>query len=245
MHAHLERCHCRPCPPRDFVVRQPFYVLQHEYFALLRCEVRERPLECPHSFSLLERPIGSVGCRHTVVSLVERAAFPLPAPSLRITAIAQDQEEPPRKLVRLAAIRQPIERPDQGVLHRVLTSVEGAQHAGRVARIAVAVAAHQHRIPLHLASQHRTYDLAVRSVARETQPSPSLPEVVQVMLGAAADAGNPSAPKESSGTRLVTSDCGETLRHNALPRPGAGTLLWRERRVEDAPPQSLGAGSHP
>src|SRR5207302_479781 len=83
--------------------------------------------------------------------------------------IAQDQEQPPGKLVRLAAIRQAIERPHQGVLHRVFTRVEGAQHARRVARVAVPVAPHPHRIPLHLASQHRTHDLAVRGVARELE----------------------------------------------------------------------------
>src|SRR6266700_441797 len=185
MHPHLEGGHGRPRPPRDFVVRQPFDMLQHEDFALLRREVSERPLECPHPLRLLVRPIGPVGGRHTVISLVERPPFPLlPAP-LSVAAIAQDQEQPPRKLVRLAAIRQAIERPHQRVLHLVFARVEGAQHARRVARIAVAVAMHQHRVPLHLAPQYRPHDLAVRCVARETQPSPSLPAVVQVMLGEA------------------------------------------------------------
>src|ERR1043166_2523699 len=206
MHPHLERRHRRPRPPRDFVVRQPFDMLQHEDFALLRREVPERPLECPPPLRLLERPIRPVRRRHTVVALIERPPFPLPPAPLRVAAIAQDQEQPPRKLVRLAAIRQAIERPHQRVLHRVFARVEGAQHARRVAGVAVAVAVHQHRVPLHLAPQDRPHDLAVRCVARETQPSPSLPEVVQVMLGAAADAGTPSAPKESPGARLVTPD---------------------------------------
>src|SRR5437870_1698366 len=83
-------------------VSQPFDMLQHEYFALLRREVSKRPLECPHPLRLLVRPIGPVGGRHTVISLVERPPFPLlPAP-LSVAAIAQDQEQPPRKLVRLA-----------------------------------------------------------------------------------------------------------------------------------------------
>src|ERR1051325_7942329 len=168
MHPHLERRHRRPRPPRDFVVRQPFDMLQHEDFALLRREVCERPLECPHPLRLLVRPIGSVGGRHPTISLIER--------------------------------------PHQHVLNRVFARGDGAQHTRRVARVAVAVAVHQHRVPLHLATQYRPHDLAVRCVARETQPSPSLPEVVQGMLGAAADAGNPSAPKESPGTRLVTPD---------------------------------------
>src|SRR5205814_1278870 len=116
MHPHLERRHRRPRPPRDFVVRQAFHMLQHEYFALFRREVQQRPLESPHLLRLLERPIGPVRSRDTVVSLVERAAFPLPAAPLRITTIAPDQEQPPRKLVRLPAIRQAIERPHQRVV---------------------------------------------------------------------------------------------------------------------------------
>src|SRR2546423_2909340 len=214
MHAHFERRHGGPGPARDFVVRECLDVLQHEPFTLLRRRVPERPSERLHPLRLLERPIRPVGGRHAVVSLIERAAFALPAPLLRVAAVAQDQEQPPSKLVRLAAIRQAIERPHQRVLHGIFSRVEGAEHTRRVARIAVAVAAHQHRVPFHLAAQDRTHDLAVRCVTRETQPSPSLPEVVQVMLGAAADAGNPSAPKESHRATLVTPNpattCGAT-----------------------------------
>src|SRR5437879_13596624 len=115
MHAHLERRHRRPCPPRDFVVRQPFYVLQHEYLALLRREVHERPLQWPHPLRLFERPIGPIRGRPSVVSLVARSALPLAAPLLPVKTITQAQLPSPPTLVRPTALRQAPERAHQSV----------------------------------------------------------------------------------------------------------------------------------
>src|SRR5438876_565603 len=140
MHAHLERGHRRARDPCDLLVRQSFHVLQHEDLALLRGQVLQRPLQCARALHLLVRAVRPVGRRKHLVRRIERPFLSLPASPLRVAAVPQDQEQPPRKLVRLAAVRQPIERPYQRILYRILGDVPGAEHARRVARVAIAVA---------------------------------------------------------------------------------------------------------
>src|SRR5205085_11605630 len=102
-----------------------------------------------------------------------------------------------------------------------------------------------HAAPLPTASPHTTRAFAVPGVARETQLSPSLPEVVQVMLGAAAHAGNPSAPKESPGTGLVTPDSAVICGTTRYLRRGPALFYGENGGSRDAPAQSRAARSNP
>src|SRR6266550_2633351 len=204
MHPHLERGHGRAGGPRNLLVRKPFRVLQPQHLALLGSQMLERTLQCVRAFHLLVRDVRPLGRRKPLVRRTERPFLSLPAPLLREAAVAQNQEQPPCKLVRLAAVRQPIERPHQRVLHRILSHVPGAEHARRVARVAIAVAPHQDGVALYVARQHRPHDFRIRRLTLETQQDPPSPEVMQVMVEDRGVAGNQSHPKESLPEGLVT-----------------------------------------
>ena len=103
MHPHLERGHRRARDPGDFLVRQPFRMLQHEDLALLRGQVLERLLQRVRALHLLVLTVRPIGRRKQLVSRVERPFLSLPAPLLSKAAVPQNQEQPPRKLVGLAA----------------------------------------------------------------------------------------------------------------------------------------------
>src|SRR2546422_5534154 len=145
MHTHLERRDRRAGHRGDLLVRHPVHMFQHEHLALLHRQLLERLLERPAALALLYPAVGAVRRRHGVILSIERTAFARPPAPLSEAAVAQNQEQPSRKLVGFPTLRQLIERPDERVLDRVLGRIDRAEHPGGVAGKAVAVAAHQHR----------------------------------------------------------------------------------------------------
>src|SRR5437879_6435564 len=170
MHAHLERGDGGASHPRDLLVREPLDVLQHEHLALLRRQVDERSFECVRLLDLLHVPVRSIGPGDRFVRRLEGSPFPGPTPPLGEAAVAQDQKQPPGKLGGFPALRQLIESPHEGILDRILGRVERAQHPSRKSRIAVAVAAHQHRVLLYIPRQHGAHARTPRSRRARTVP---------------------------------------------------------------------------
>src|SRR5229473_3543407 len=60
VHPHLERGHRGTCDLRYLFVRQLFHVLQNQDFALLGCQLPDRPLQCAGAFPSFYRTVGAV-----------------------------------------------------------------------------------------------------------------------------------------------------------------------------------------
>src|SRR6266704_1256240 len=241
VHPHLERRHGRARQPRDLLVRQSFHVLQHEHFTLLGRQVPERPLQRARALGPFHVPVGAVGPRERLVPRFEQ-------PPLGETAVAQDQEQPPRKLVRLAAGRQVIERPHQSVLHRVFRGVTRAQHPCRVAGVAVTVALHERRVPLHIARQNRSYDLPVRRLVPQAHPESGRRRNMHRTPGATSGAGNGACGKESRNATSVTPCPTATSRKRRYPWPEPAIFManiggdMTKHKTPPAPDRSLVKG---
>src|SRR2546422_10633360 len=91
-------------------------MLQHEHFTLFGGQVLQRRRERLRALGLLQLSIGAPRRCERLVRQLQRSLHASPASPLGETAVPQNQEQPPRKLVRLAAVRQMIERPHQSVL---------------------------------------------------------------------------------------------------------------------------------
>src|SRR2546422_8103862 len=86
-------------------------MLQHEHFTLFGGQVLQRRRERLRALGLLQLSIGAPRRCERLVRQLQRSLHASPASPLGETAVPQNQEQPPRKLVRLAAVRQMIERP--------------------------------------------------------------------------------------------------------------------------------------
>src|SRR5438046_1166047 len=205
MHAHLERGDGGARHPRDLFVRQPFYMLQHEHFTLLRRQTNQRPFERVRLLHLLHIPVGPIGPGDRFVHHLERPPLPGPTTLLGEAAVPQNQKQPSRKLGGFAALRQLIEGPHEGILDRILGRVERAEHPGGKSRIAVAVAAYQHRVLLHIPRQPGAHDFSVRRLFPFPQTEHLGRQGTQRMLDVRWGRGNRLQPKESPRETLVTS----------------------------------------
>src|SRR5213593_3991273 len=146
-------------------------MLQHEHVALFRGQLQERTLERPGALGPLQLSIGPPGPRNRFVRVLERPTLARPAAPLGKAPVAQDQEEPARKLGRLPAGRQLIERPDQRVLNGILGGVARAQHTCGIARITVAVTPDEDCILIRVPGQHRPHRVGITNLFPQTQPS--------------------------------------------------------------------------
>src|SRR5437764_4964791 len=111
MHSHLQRRHGPTDPLRDLLVRQSVHVLQDEHLALLRRQLHQGALDRAAPFTILHRPIGAFHRGDGEVAILDhpRRAEPRLAPPLGEAPVSQDQEEPPREILRVAALRELIE----------------------------------------------------------------------------------------------------------------------------------------
>src|SRR2546422_5306023 len=85
-------------------------MLQHEHFTLFGGQVLQRRRERLRALGLLQLSIGAPRRCERLVRQLQRSLHASPASPLGETAVPQNQEQPPRKLVRLTAVRQMIER---------------------------------------------------------------------------------------------------------------------------------------
>ena len=138
-------------------------MLQDEHFALLRRQLHQGALNRAAPFTILHRPIGPFRRGDGELAILDhrRRAEPRLAPPLGEAPVSQDQEEPPREILRVAALRELIEGADERILHRVFGSVGRAQHPRRIPRVAIAVAMHEYGVPVDVPRQHTPNDAAV------------------------------------------------------------------------------------